>query len=178
MGKEKPKIVKRDLYKVRFTKFELLHLRDLFSVKLPASLAETVSQKLASSQSRPLIEARLWEKIADACEEAKVPLGDDAPDFVVSVVPHVPDIAVFQVSDAPASEEDDDGDVPEEGDDDDPGFLALLNEEKRPKKKKPVKGEDELRGRSGVLRHPEQGDEDLRNAVHGRNHEEIHRWRA
>lgn len=155
MGKDKPKIVKRDLYKVRFTKFELLHLRDLFSVKLPASLVETVSQKLASSQSRPLVEARLWKKIADACVEAKVLLGDDAPDFVVSVVPHVPDIAVFQVSDAPMSEDDEDEDVPEEGDDDDPGFLAILNEEKRPKKKKQVKGEDELRCRTGVLCHLE-----------------------
>lgn len=101
MKKEK----RRKIFDLRLSKYELLHLRDLFSILLPVSLKETVSQKLALSQERVLVEAMLWQKIAKICEEANIPLGEDAPDFIMSTV-STPEIGVFELAtDLPGSDE-------------------------------------------------------------------------
>lgn len=83
--------------KLNLTKFELVHLRDLFSVLTPPEMKETLSQKLAVTQNRVLIEAKLWQKIVKSCEENDIPLGDDAPDFVVSLA-STPNIGVYELS--------------------------------------------------------------------------------
>lgn len=91
---------RRKTFNLRFSKYELLHLRDLFSILLPTAMQETISQRLASTQNRILVETMLWQKIIKACEEAEVPLGDDAPDFVVSSV-STPEISVFEIAQDP-----------------------------------------------------------------------------
>lgn len=88
---------KTKLTTVKFSKFELIHLRDLFSLLTPPEMKETISQKLGMLQHRPLIEAKLWQKIVKACEENEIPLGDEAPDFVVSLA-STPSIGVYELS--------------------------------------------------------------------------------
>ena len=91
---------KRKTFTVKLSKFELLHLRDLFSVMLPPEMKDTLSQRLASGQDRSLIEAKLWTKISTLCEEAGIPVGEDAPDFVVAAS-SAPSISVFEMSHDP-----------------------------------------------------------------------------
>lgn len=81
---------------VNLTNSELAHIRDLFSVLLPTDMKETVSQRLAVLNRRTLLEAKLWNKIAAACDQAGVTVGDDAPDFVVSVA-STPSVSVFEI---------------------------------------------------------------------------------
>lgn len=80
----KDKIKKRKTYEVRFTRSELAHIRDLFSVVLPPDTKKTLSQHLAEVEDRVFLEDRLWEKLATVMKEADVPLGDDAPDHIVA----------------------------------------------------------------------------------------------
>jgi hypothetical protein len=100
-------IKRRKTFVVRLTKFELLHLRDLFSVALPPEMKETLSQRLAQSQERVLVESKLWQKLVLACSEAGLPMGDDAPDFVVSAS-GAPPIGVFELAHEPATQDSDD----------------------------------------------------------------------
>lgn len=122
---------KTKLTHVKLSKFELIHLRDLFSLLTPPEMKETISQKLALLQNRPLIEAKLWQKIVRACEECEIPLGDEAPDFVVSLA-STPSIGVYELShdenqeqsetsifdSDESSDEDDDNDEDEDEDED------------------------------------------------------------
>ncbi len=98
------KLKKQKTFKVKFTKHELLHLRDLFSVLLPPELKETLSQRLAQSQDRTAVEAKLWQKIVSACVKAKLPLNEDAPDFIVAAS-GPPPISVFELSNDPSNEQ-------------------------------------------------------------------------
>lgn len=97
MNKE---IKKRKTYDLRLTKFELLHLRDLFGVVLPVDGKKTLSQALAELESRELIESLLWKKVSEAVEAAGLPVGDEAPDYVVAPV-GPPSLSVFQLSSEP-----------------------------------------------------------------------------
>ena len=87
-------------YTLKLTKFELTHIRDLFSIKLPPDLGTTVSQALAQAEERGMVEAALWQKIVGSCTEANVPLEDDAPDFIVAASAPPP-IGVFQLAHEP-----------------------------------------------------------------------------
>lgn len=113
----KAKVKKRKTFEIRLTKFELLHLRDLFSVLLPPDAKQTMSQALAELENRTLIETILWKKIANACIEADLPMDDDAPDYVVAPA-SPPPISVFQLSSDPNGEssagDDDDDDTDDE----------------------------------------------------------------
>lgn len=91
------KVKKRETFGIRLTALELTHLRDLFSVMLPPQMNATVSQKLASLEHRPMIEARLWEKVVKKCEAAGIPMGDEAPDYVVGVA-STPEMGVFALA--------------------------------------------------------------------------------
>jgi hypothetical protein len=93
----KAKLPKKKLYSVNFTRLELAHVRDLFSVMLTTSLEESVSQKLASVKETPLVEASAWQKIVAACEAANLVVGDKAPDFVVAVSAPSP-VSVYQLT--------------------------------------------------------------------------------
>lgn len=95
-SKEEGRDVKLSTYPVNLTRFELIHLRDMFSVKLPPSMDVTLSEALAESQRRPLVETKLWQKLARACTKAGVPIEDEAPDF--TILPSAPcPLGVYQV---------------------------------------------------------------------------------
>lgn len=104
------KFLKRKTFKLRLTKFELLHLRDLMSIVVPPDLTKTVSQVLADAETRSMVEAMLWKKLTNLCLDADIPMGDDAPDFVVAPTT-APPIGVFRMATDPneqAQEHDDD----------------------------------------------------------------------
>jgi hypothetical protein len=93
-------IRKRKTFPLRLTKFELVHLRDMFSIRLPPELKQTVSQALATTEDRTMVEARLWQKLVDACREADLPLDDDAPDFICAAS-SAPSVGVFRLAQEP-----------------------------------------------------------------------------
>lgn len=101
--KDETKFSKRKTFDVRLTKFELLHLRDLMSILTPPEAQKTVSQHLAEAENRVMVEALLWKKISTTCETAGIPLGDDAPDFIVAPVAS-PAISVFRMASEPDEE--------------------------------------------------------------------------
>jgi len=93
-------------FSLKLSKSEVVHLRDLFSVLLPADMKSTVSQALAANQGKHLVESKLWNKVSQLCDEAGVPLGDEAPDFIVSIS-SPPTLNVFEmVMDSSGSGED------------------------------------------------------------------------
>ena len=100
----KVSIKKRKTYDLRLTKFELLHLRDLFSILLPPDAKQTMSQALAELENRSLIETMLWKKVFQACLDAGLPTGDSAPDYVAAPASPPPS-SVFQLSSDPDGEE-------------------------------------------------------------------------
>lgn len=105
MVKQKePEIKQKTTFSVKLTKFELLHLRDLFGTTLAPDMTKTVSQTLAVSQDRVLIEAKLWQKLANACVEAGLPMNEDAPDFVVAPS-GAPPMGVFELSSEPQTQQ-------------------------------------------------------------------------
>jgi len=93
-------IKQQKTHMLRLSKFELLHLRDLFSIMLPPDASTTLSAALAESENRIFIESMLWKKISAACIEAEIPMGDDAPDFIIAPT-NAPPLGVFQVSSEP-----------------------------------------------------------------------------
>lgn len=97
-----PEIRKRKTFTLRLTRFELLHLRDVFSVLLPPEMKVTISQALGASQERVLVEAKLWQKVATACRDAELPMDEEAPDFTVAVS-STPSIGVFELAHDPAT---------------------------------------------------------------------------
>lgn len=100
----KNKFKKRKTYDLRLTKFELLHMRDLFSVLLPPDTKKTVSQALAEHEDRAIVEALLWDKLHKVCISAGLPTGEECPDYMV-VPTAAPPMSVFQVSSEPAQSE-------------------------------------------------------------------------
>lgn len=100
----KPEIKRRKTFALKLTKFELLHLRDMFSVSLPPDASKTLSQHLAELENRVLIENALWNKIASVCSEASLPTGEEAPDYIVAPISS-PAMGVFQLASEPAEEE-------------------------------------------------------------------------
>jgi hypothetical protein len=78
----------------------------LFGIVLPPDGSRTVSQSLAASTGRPFVESQLWQKVQKACTELGIPLGDEAPDFVVvpTAVP-MPELAVQQFDSADQQED-------------------------------------------------------------------------
>lgn len=73
------------IYELKLTLGELVHLRDVFSVVLPNEMNVTISQALAMSEYRQLTETKLWNKIVALCETAEIPMQEHAPDFVVAI---------------------------------------------------------------------------------------------
>jgi hypothetical protein len=113
-----PEIKYKKTFQIRLSKFELLHLRDLMSVALPPEGSQTVSNSLAVAENRQLIENGLWKKISEACVNVGLPVGDDAPDYVIAPSGMTP-LGVFQISSDPyaktsSEDEDDDEDDLEE----------------------------------------------------------------
>lgn len=109
----KEKIKKRKTYDLRLTRTELAHLRDLFGVVLPPDTKKTISQHLAELEDRVYVEDKLWSKISDLLNEAEVPNGDEAPDFIVAPTAP-PSMGVFPLSVDDITEEDSESDQEEE----------------------------------------------------------------
>jgi len=105
MSDKQPFLKKRKTFELRLTKFELVHLRDLFGVVLPPEGKKTLSQSLAEVENRSMTETLLWNKISDACELASIPMNEDAPDFIVAPS-GPPPISVFQLASEPSDDED------------------------------------------------------------------------
>ena len=110
-------IKKNKTVQVKLTKLELVHLRDLMSVLLPPEATKTLSAALAEVESRPIVESILWKKIAAACEEAGLPVADEAPDYIIAAM-GTPQLGVFQLASEPADEEDEGLVFPGDEDDD------------------------------------------------------------
>lgn len=78
-----------------------------------------------------MVEPKLWQKIVKVCNEAELPMDEDAPDFVVSIA-SVPSIGVFQVPHDPTGE---DGEAQEGdasalfGDDNDPAHYNATGDD-------------------------------------------------
>lgn len=100
---DQPTIRRKKTFHIRLTRYELLHLRDLLGITLSTEAQQTVSQALAAIEDRSLVEAKLWQKVGLACEEADLPTGDDAPDFVVAVSAPSP-VSVFRIVEDPADD--------------------------------------------------------------------------
>jgi len=81
---------------VKFTRGELAHIRDVFSVRLPPDLTVTVSESVAKIYERDVLESKLWNKLSATMEEAGVPTGDDSPDFTI-MFSGPPSLTVFQI---------------------------------------------------------------------------------
>lgn len=96
------KIKKQKSFTLKLTKFELLHLRDLMSVLLPPTGDETLSGALAKLENRSVIEGMLWKKIASSCVEARLPMMESAPDYMIAPIAPPP-LGVFQINTEPDS---------------------------------------------------------------------------
>ena len=109
MSEETPEIKRLKTYMLRLTQFELLHIRDVLSISLPLDGKRTVSQALAESENRTMIEAFLWKKVLGLCNEAGLPTGDDAPDYIVAPA-GPPPMSVYMLAPEPTTDEECDED--------------------------------------------------------------------
>lgn len=126
-----PVIKQKKTYEVRFTKFELLHLRDLMSISLPPEGQNTISETLASLENRITIESSLWKKLTDACVAVGLPVGDNAPDYIVAPSGMAP-LGVFQLaSEPPAGLEDDEDEEESEDSEEGANILELFKKMKK-----------------------------------------------
>src|SRR3990167_4143352 len=121
-----PKQVKRKTTPLQLTVFELTHLRDLFSISLPPTLAQTMSQALAQLEDRSMVEAKLWQKIATACKNVGVLMDDDAADFICAASA-APPVGVFKLAQEP-----NEGEEEEEGDEEGSVFGTDEEDEEEP----------------------------------------------
>jgi hypothetical protein len=94
---KKENIKKRKTYDLRLTRSEIVHIRDIFSIVLPPDVKKTLSQHLAEAEDRSFVEEKLWDKIAQICADANVPLDDEAPDYIVAPIASPP-MGVFHLS--------------------------------------------------------------------------------
>jgi hypothetical protein len=96
-NKETPKVHRQKTYDLTLTKFEILHIRDLFSVLLPPDGSQTLSQSLAELEGRGLIESKLWAKVSALCEAAELPIDAEAPDYIIAPTSS-PTLGVFHIN--------------------------------------------------------------------------------
>ena len=108
-----PVIKLKKTYEVRFTKFELMHLRDLMSISLPPDGEQSISESLAKVENRTMVESSLWKKLTAACESVGLPTGDNAPDYIVAPT-GMPPLGVFQLATEPPGESDEEEDEEED----------------------------------------------------------------
>lgn len=92
------KVKRNRVFTLGLTKTELVHVRDMLSILYPSESKRTISQTLADGESRLFEESNLWKKVASLCEEADLPVGDEAPDYAIVPIGHAP-MGVFMLSD-------------------------------------------------------------------------------
>jgi len=111
MAKSSSKKKQRKTYDLRLNMFELVHIRDMFSVVLPPDLTKTISQSLCEVEERQSDETALWAKIVGLCLRAGIPVGDDAPSYIIAPSGPQP-LSVFQLE---ANEEGEDSSSQDDG---------------------------------------------------------------
>ena len=79
------KTTKKRLSSLELNDLELIHIRDVLSVRLPG-IPATVSSALAMLEDRDELEVALWSKVTALCADRGIDLDDDAPDFGISYV--------------------------------------------------------------------------------------------
>lgn len=84
-------------YSVLLSVDELIHLRDLFSVRLPPTFEHTVSTLLSAKLDKSQMESNLWDKLIELCKKAEIPVGDEAPDFAINLA-GLPPMDIFEIS--------------------------------------------------------------------------------
>lgn len=92
-----PEVKRQAKFSLQLTRFELLHLRDLMAILLPPDGAQTVSQALAASEDRTIIESMLWDKVSKLCMDANLPVESEAPDYIIAPLAPPP-MGVFQLN--------------------------------------------------------------------------------
>lgn len=112
---EEVEIKKQSTFNLQLSRFELLHIRDLMSVLLPPTGAQTLSQSLATIEDRNLIESILWEKVAALCVTAELPVDGEAPDYIIAPTAPPP-MGVFQINQDLQQPSSSSGFLPEEQD--------------------------------------------------------------
>lgn len=70
-------------YTLNLSHSELEYVRDIFSVFLDQEV--TISQRLSLLTERAEAENTLWKKIYKLCEGAEIPVGDSAPNYIISL---------------------------------------------------------------------------------------------
>jgi len=93
---KEPEVKRQQVYNLQLNKFELLHIRDLMGILLPPKGEMTLSRSLAAVEDREIMEEMLWEKVSSLCAEAKLPLAQEAPDYIV-IPTSYPAMGVFQL---------------------------------------------------------------------------------
>lgn len=68
--------------RISFDVDELTHLRDLFSVMFEDG--SSISERLSILLKREKLESSLWKKIYKECENLKICLDKDAPNFLIT----------------------------------------------------------------------------------------------
>jgi hypothetical protein len=104
MAKTTKKQKSTKVYTLELTRKEITHLRNLFGVKFPQQETPSLSQQLAETTKLTHTESELWAKLVNVASEAKVRLGDRAPDFVIASVDQ-PVLGVYQLTDASVEDE-------------------------------------------------------------------------
>lgn len=74
---------------------ELTFLRDLMSLLLPPDGQITAAKVLGQLTESEEQEQSLWHKIYDACENVNLPVGEDAPDYLIA---QTMGLSIYQVS--------------------------------------------------------------------------------
>ena len=100
--KSSPKKTKKSTNKTSEVKYplelsvgEITLIRDLLSMMLPPDGEYTVASVLSQVTESAEHEKTLWTKIWDACVATGVPVGEDAPDYLVA---QTMSLGVYQVS--------------------------------------------------------------------------------
>ncbi len=83
-------------YPLNLSNEEIIHLRDLMSILLPPDGILTLSQSLANSTNRSMLETKIWVKLTDLCKSVGIPTDDAAPDFAIGMT-GMPTLTVYQL---------------------------------------------------------------------------------
>jgi len=91
------KTTKSKYIDVKLTRGDLEHIRDLMSIMLSNSRSKTLSVMLSEHKGQTEKENLLWKRILSACKKAEIPVGEYAPDYLISIV-NSPEFAISTVS--------------------------------------------------------------------------------
>lgn len=83
---------------------EILHLRDLLSIKPSPTQTETISELLATALDRTMAEESLYVKICELCIDLSLPIEEEAPTYSCMLA-ELPKMSVVMVNNSDEVEE-------------------------------------------------------------------------